>query len=618
MSKRLQPLLGEIHQGDCVEGLKNIPDESVHLAFADPPFNIGYEYDEYDDRLESEKYVEWSGKWMREVHRVLRPAGSFWLAIGDEYAAELKIEAQSSGFQARNWVIWYYTFGVHCKTKFTRSHAHLFYFVKDSKRFTFNRDAVAVPSARQLVYRDARANPAGRTPDDTWILRPQDCIDGFTPDEDMWYFPRVAGTFKERAGFHGCQMPEQLLGRIIRACSDPDDVVLDPFSGSSTTLTVAKKLGRQFVGFELSKEYAKLGRKRLNSACVGDLLEGAEEPKVSAPATNAAKGSKAKGSKAKGSKAKRSKAKDAKSSGAQPTFAFAGGSPNASDRSVGDTASEADSDRSNLAEMRSESDAIIAACAAAHQGYSIDRLIADPMMHDDFQQQCDQRSVPGTAAERNRFLFRLRKSGVLKGAGIETTVRTSIEWKEMEPYAFAAEIAWQQVSEIYAQASLDEIFCDPRLAKSFDTIASGFSPGFSPLEYRWAALKLRKEQKQGRDRASRVSLEELGIRKFDDRDAHRLHEFDFESLAESPGVYALRDAGGKYLYAGETCDLKTRLKAQFCEAAQMGWPDMAVDRQLLELLLLDVSSVSDWRLARQSKLLEWYDPQWNRSHVIAA
>ena len=73
----------------------------------------------------------------------------------------------------------------------------------------------------------------------------------------------MAGTFKERAGFHGCQMPEQLLGRIIKACSNPDDVVLDPFSGSATTLTVAKKLGRKFFGFELSKEYAKLGRKRL-------------------------------------------------------------------------------------------------------------------------------------------------------------------------------------------------------------------------------------------------------------------------------------------------------------------------------------------------------------------
>lgn len=285
MAHEIQDQLGKIHLGDCIAGMKKLPDESVQLAFADPPFNIGYEYDEYDDRLESDKYLDWSRDWMREVFRVLDATGTFWLAIGDEYAAELKVEAQRLGFHTRNWVVWYYTFGVHCKTKFTRSHAHLFYFVKDPKSFTFNASEVAVPSARQLVYRDSRANPAGRMPDDTWILRPQDCEPGFTSEEDTWYFPRVAGTFKERAGFHGCQMPEQLLGRIIKACSNPGDVVLDPFSGSATTITVAKKLGREFLSFELSKEYAKLGRKRLKSASVGEKLAGAEEPKVSAPTT---------------------------------------------------------------------------------------------------------------------------------------------------------------------------------------------------------------------------------------------------------------------------------------------------------------------------------------------
>jgi len=281
---KVASFLGKIHQGDCIEGLQGVPAECVDLAFADPPFNIGYKYDEYDDRLDSVRYLEWSSLWMQEIKRVLKPNGTFWLAIGDEYAAELKVAATQLGFSTRNWVIWYYTFGVHCKAKFTRSHAHLFYFVKNPDEFTFNVEAIAVPSARQLVYADRRANPKGRVPDDTWVLRPQDC-DGFTAEEDTWYFPRVAGTFKERAGFHGCQMPEQLLGRIVRACSNAGDVVLDPFSGSSTTLTVAKKLGRSYFGFELSKEYAKLGTQRLKAAQVGDRLEGGEEPKVSAPTT---------------------------------------------------------------------------------------------------------------------------------------------------------------------------------------------------------------------------------------------------------------------------------------------------------------------------------------------
>lgn len=287
--------LNDIHNTDCISSMDELDAGSVDLVFADPPFNIGYDYDVYDDKLERAHYLEWSKRWISSVHRVLKPNGTFWLAIGDEYAAELKIASQEVGFQCRSWVIWYYTFGVNCKAKFSRSHAHLFHFVKDPVNFTFNDLTIRVPSARQLVYNDKRANSIGRLPDDTWVLRPQDLPDGFQPMDDTWYFPRVAGTFKERAGFHGCQMPEQLLGRIIRCCSNADEVVLDPFSGSATTLAVAKKLGRNYLGFDLSAEYVERGRARLAKVAVGDLLDGAPEPTVSAPATpSGPKGKKAK------------------------------------------------------------------------------------------------------------------------------------------------------------------------------------------------------------------------------------------------------------------------------------------------------------------------------------
>lgn len=271
---------------DCVAGLAKLPAGSVDLAFADPPFNIGYQYDVYDDRQDEEKYLDWCRQWMRGVVDALKPTGTFWLAIGDEYAAELKLIAQKElGLICRNWVIWYYTFGVHCKQKFSRSHAHLFYFVKDRKQFTFNDEAVRVPSARQLVYADARANPKGRLPDDTWILRPQDLPKGFRSDGDTWYFPRVCGTFKERVGGHGCQMPERLLGRIIHACSNEGDLVLDPFGGTGTTLVVAKKLRRQYIGFEISPEYTKKIEARLRAAKKGDPLNGVEDPLTSVPPT---------------------------------------------------------------------------------------------------------------------------------------------------------------------------------------------------------------------------------------------------------------------------------------------------------------------------------------------
>lgn len=275
-----------IQNVDCIAGMQSLGEGTVDLAFADPPFNIGYDYDVYDDKKESQEYLNWSERWIQEVYRALKPEGAFWLAIGDEYAAELKLISQKVGFHCRSWVIWYYTFGVHCSKKFTRSHAHLFYFVKNPKSFTFNDLDIRVPSARQLVYNDSRANPKGRLPDDTWILRPQDLETGFQAEEDTWYFPRVAGTFKERAGFHGCQMPEQLLGRIIRACSHPGETVLDPFSGSASTLVVAKKLHRNPIGFELSDDYCSKGNERLNNVTPGDPLVGAENPLASAPKTN--------------------------------------------------------------------------------------------------------------------------------------------------------------------------------------------------------------------------------------------------------------------------------------------------------------------------------------------
>ncbi|HVA50187.1 MAG TPA: site-specific DNA-methyltransferase [Pirellulales bacterium] len=317
----------ELYQGDCIERLQQLDEGSVDLAFADPPFNIGYEYDVYHDRKPYEHYLDWSRQWMAGVSRVLKPSGTFWLAIGDEYAAELKLIAQNDlGLTCRSWVIWYYTFGVNCTRKFTRSHAHLFHFVKDRKQFTFNyKDrAIRVDSARKLVYADIRANPNGRLPDDTWILRPQDVPDGFSEDQDTWYFSRVAGTFKERAGFHGCQMPEQLLGRIIRASSNEGDLVLDPFGGSGTTLAVAKKLGRGWIGFELSADYVTKIQARIDSVAVGQPLDGPENPVTSAPPTMA------------GRRLEHKQAKTRKATGSQKTLEYDAGAANDTNRHVTD------------------------------------------------------------------------------------------------------------------------------------------------------------------------------------------------------------------------------------------------------------------------------------------
>lgn len=236
-----------VYTGDCIAGMRALGRERVDLAFADPPFNIGYDYDRYRDRLKPGEYLDWSREWMRAARDVLKPAGTFWLAIGDDYAAELAVVAKDVGFHLRSWVIWHYEFGTHCQTKWGRDHTHLLHFLKDPKRGTFNADAVRIPSKRQAVYGDKRADPRGRVPG------------------DVWSFPRVCGTFKERRGWHTCQMPEAVLGRVILACSNPGELVLDPFAGSGTTLAAAKRLGRRAIGFEISPEYARKANERINS-----------------------------------------------------------------------------------------------------------------------------------------------------------------------------------------------------------------------------------------------------------------------------------------------------------------------------------------------------------------
>jgi site-specific DNA-methyltransferase (adenine-specific) len=130
------------------------------------------------------------------------------------------------------------------------------------------------------TYADRRANPVGKLPDDTWVLRPQETDEHFLPNGDTWYESRICGTFKERTG-HPCQMPEAVLERIIRVATNLGDSVLDPFAGSGTTLAVAKKLGRRYLGVELSEQYADAVRRRLSAIEPGELLR--EKPVMSMP-----------------------------------------------------------------------------------------------------------------------------------------------------------------------------------------------------------------------------------------------------------------------------------------------------------------------------------------------
>jgi DNA modification methylase len=236
--------------GDCVALLDSLPAGCASLVFADPPFNIGYTYDVYDDARERADYLAWSNRWVLACCRVLAPTGSLFLAIGDEYAAEYKLILQSAGLHFRNWIIWHYRFGPHQQKKFGRDHAHILYFTRDPERFTFNPDAVKVPSVRQQLG-DKRAKAGGRVPGDVWQF--EAC--------DVWSVPRLPGNAKERTG-HPCQMPESIITRIILAASNAGELVVDPFCGSGTTVAVAKRLGRRCLTAELSEDYAARAAER--------------------------------------------------------------------------------------------------------------------------------------------------------------------------------------------------------------------------------------------------------------------------------------------------------------------------------------------------------------------
>jgi site-specific DNA-methyltransferase (adenine-specific) len=244
----------QIHRADCLEFLPTIPEGSVRLAFADPPYNIGMDYgDHYDDNLERDEFCDWCGRWLCALDRVVADDGSFWLLINHQWAQDLRALAEGAGFHLRQWLTWYESFGVNTTRMFNLCSRPLLWFVKDPDHFVFNEQAPQIrrKSAREEKYNDGRANPEGKLWDDVWGINPE--------------IPRVPGTARERMPDFPTQLPLALLRPIVACASEPGDLVLDPFSGSGTTGAACIELGRRFLGIELSEEFADLSRLRLLS-----------------------------------------------------------------------------------------------------------------------------------------------------------------------------------------------------------------------------------------------------------------------------------------------------------------------------------------------------------------
>jgi len=245
-----------MHSGDCIDILPQL-DRNFPLIFADPPFNYQQDYDVCEDSWDSmEEYEDWTDRWLTAAASRLTYAGSMWINVPDEIVAFVdRFCTNILGLTRVNWCQWHYRFGQCTRGRFIRSKVHALWYTNDDNKCTWNPNAILVPSDRASKYGDSRTEdsktPGVRVPLDVW---------GIPSDGSYW--GRVQGNNKERCPNHPNQLPEKYLERVIRACSNEGDWILDPFAGSNTTGTVARALDRNFAGIELSPTYAESGFKR--------------------------------------------------------------------------------------------------------------------------------------------------------------------------------------------------------------------------------------------------------------------------------------------------------------------------------------------------------------------
>lgn len=244
-----------IIHGDVLDALSLIPDGSIDLIFADPPYNIGKNFDGQKDKWKTdEDYLAWCYKWIDLCISKLKETGSFYVMTSTQFMPYFDIHIRNK-INILSRIVWSYdSSGVQAKNHFGSMYEPILFCVKDKKNYTFNAEDILVEAKtgakRNLI--DYRKNP------------PQPYSNEKVPG-NVWDFARVRYRMEEYEE-HPTQKPTALLNRIIKASSNPGDTVLDPFSGSFTTCYVAKELGRKSIGIEIQESYVKIGLRRLELA----------------------------------------------------------------------------------------------------------------------------------------------------------------------------------------------------------------------------------------------------------------------------------------------------------------------------------------------------------------
>ena len=238
-----------IINGDCLEELSRIKDSSIDLIVTDPPFNIGKKYgNNYTDNKKKEEYLGWCQKWLKECARVLKEGGALYLFNYPENNAYL-VPFLDQNLTFKRWMTWHYPVNTGMSpTNFTRSQHSILFYIKGKKPKVFNKKEIAVPyknpTDKRIKERLKNGSP-GRTP------------------YDVFQFNIVKNVSKDKTA-HPCQIPKDLLKIFIKASSQPEDIVLDPFGGSFSTAATAKELGRNSISIEINPEYVDIGKKRLS------------------------------------------------------------------------------------------------------------------------------------------------------------------------------------------------------------------------------------------------------------------------------------------------------------------------------------------------------------------
>ena len=254
----------EVIHGDALDVLPTLPDLSIDLIFADPPYNIGKKYVGFTDKWPSdEAYLEWCEQWLGLCIQKLKPHGTMYVMASTQSMPMLDLYLRKR-MHILSRIVWRYdSSGVQARKYYGSLYEPILHCVKDSKNYTFNADQIMVEAktgARRKLIDYRKEVPA--------------VYNSKKVPGNVWYFPRVRYRMEEYEE-HPSQKPEALLERIILASSNEGDTVLDPFAGTFTTCAVAKRLGRKTIGIEQQEDYVKIGLRRvgIQTTYNGDVLQ---------------------------------------------------------------------------------------------------------------------------------------------------------------------------------------------------------------------------------------------------------------------------------------------------------------------------------------------------------